>query len=175
MIAQTAVTRALSQRTTGRPAILIDPRRFVQSASRGSDNARMRVPAIHADTAKVLFGSIGLVVLVVAILSGWSVADVLSYLPQWEPSRVADTLNARFARQPQMMLRDFECETGTQGWDFVCFAYRDSPPKTGTPATPLKFGVMNHPYYGPAQPIALPLDGPTPTIRELTQGSRRVR
>lgn len=68
-----------------------------------------------------------------------------------------------------MNLRDVRCETGTRGWDFVCFAVREPPAKTGKPPSQVKFGVMNHRVYGPGQPIDLPTDKPTPSYDEVTR------
>jgi hypothetical protein len=79
----------------------------------------MEARSRHADTLKLFLGSIGLLLLFWIFFFGLPI-DQLSYLlPQWEPSEVAAALNESYARNPAMELRDFQCETGTQGWDFV--------------------------------------------------------
>jgi hypothetical protein len=124
----------------------------------------------HADTPKVLFGSIGVLLLIWVFLFGFPIDTLSKLLPQWDPSEVATALNASYARRPWMEIRDFQCETGTQGWDFVCLAVRQPAAKTGKPASQVKFGVMNHRVYGPGQPVDLPTCVPTLSYDEVHRG-----
>ena len=96
----------------------------------------------------------------------------ITLLPQWEPSEVAACSTKVMHETPQWSCM-IQCETGTQGWDFVCVAVRQPPAKTGKPISRVKFGVMNDRFFGPQHPFDLPADKPTTSHEELIEAAGR--
>ena len=110
---------------------------------------------------QLAFGTIGGIVLVLWFFVGWyPIAEAMyrhHLLPHASAQEVQDALH-----EARKGIR-YECEDGTDGWDYICYS---TLVRNGGEVVRAKLGGIGNPVSDVPALIALPLDAPTPNRDE---------